>query len=301
MSIKQNCKGNIIGKKNGFEIIDCIYCGFAHMNPIPNEEALNTIYSDEYYVKNKPTYIDKMEEDLDWWNIVYDERFEVLEEYLGSKGSIADIGSGTGHFLNRGSIRGWKTLGFEPSKEAYQYSSNHLGLDVINEFFDEKNCHKISDYDAVHMSSVLEHLPDPIGSMRLVYENLNTDSLICVTVPNDYNPFQLILRNDLKFPSWWESPPHHINYFNFKSLEKLFLSVGFKVFYQTASFPIDLFLLMGKNYVNTDIVGRECHNLRKQFEISLSMSGNNNIKKDLYQKFSEIGLGREIIMYGVKE
>ena len=98
MSYKENCKGNVIGKKNGFEIIDCVHCGFAHISPIPNEENLNTIYTEEYYVEDKPSYIKRMEEDLDWWNIVYDERFEVLEEYVGSTGSIADIGSGTGHF-----------------------------------------------------------------------------------------------------------------------------------------------------------------------------------------------------------
>ena len=57
MSYKENCKGNVIGKKNGFEIIDCVHCGFAHISPIPNEENLNTIYTEEYYVEDKPSYI----------------------------------------------------------------------------------------------------------------------------------------------------------------------------------------------------------------------------------------------------
>ena len=121
--------------------------------------------------------------------------------------------------------------------------------------------------------------------MELVYENLKTDGVICVTVPNDYNPVQLILKNHLKFSSWWESPPHHINYFNFKSLEKLFLSIGFKVFYKTASFPIDLFLLMGKNYVKNDIIGRECHSLRKELELNMSLSGKTTSRKIYTRSF----------------
>ena len=57
-----------------------------------------------------------------------------MEEYLEKKGSILDIGSGTGHFLKRGVNRGWDCNGFEPSKIASQYSRQTLGLNVINDF-----------------------------------------------------------------------------------------------------------------------------------------------------------------------
>ena len=40
-----------------------------------------------------------MEEDLDWWNINYDQRYDILEDNLEKKGSILDIGSGTVYFF----------------------------------------------------------------------------------------------------------------------------------------------------------------------------------------------------------
>ena len=84
---------------------------YKHILPIPSDDDLEKIYSDEYYTEIKPEYI-KVEEDLKWWNINYDERYNVFESELGKKGDVLDIGSGTGHFL----------------KEAMKKDGIHLGL-----------------------------------------------------------------------------------------------------------------------------------------------------------------------------
>ena len=41
--------------------------------------------------------------------------------------------------------------------------------------------------------------------------------------------------------------------------------------------------------------------LRKDFETHLSKSNEIDFKDKLYQKFLEVGIGREIIIYGKKE
>ena len=76
---------------------------------------------------------------------------------------------------------------------------------------------------------------------------------------------------------------------------------GFTVLHQESTFPIDLFLLMGDNYIGNDEVGRKCHTRRMNFEKAILQSDNNlfDIKK-LYSFFSEIGIGREIFMIGRK-
>jgi hypothetical protein len=65
-----------------------------------------------------------------------------------------------------------------------------------------------------------------------------------------------------------------------------------------STFPIDLFLLFGDNYVGNDDVGRACHARRKNFELSLNAAGLNGLKRKLYKSFSELGLGREIVAFG---
>jgi hypothetical protein len=66
-----------------------------------------------------------------------------------------------------------------------------------------------------------------------------------------------------------------------------------------SSFPIDMFLLMGDNYIGEDAMGRLCHTKRKKMELNLEEAGLNEVKRDLYKCLAKIGLGREICMYGM--
>ena len=121
----------------------------------------------------------------------------------------------------------------------------------------------LGNFDVIHMGEVLEHIPDPISLLKLAYSKLNDNGLICIIVPNDFNPFQLILRDQLEFEPWWVSPPHHINNFDHKSLGNLLVSAGFTVLHQESTFPIDLFLLMGDTYIDNDEVGRMSHKTKE--------------------------------------
>ena len=55
------------------------------------------------------------------------------------------------------------------------------------------------------------------------------------------------------------------------------------------------------NYTNDNNLGRVCHNYRKTFEMNMYKSGNNNFRKKLYKSFSDLNIGREIILYGEKK
>tara|TARA_B100001250_G_C19800530_1_gene790826 strand:+ start:73 stop:984 length:912 start_codon:yes stop_codon:yes gene_type:complete len=294
--------GNILHTKNKFDIIDCTKCQFKHIVPIPIEEDLIEVYQEEYYSDEKPLYIERMKEDLEWWNLSYDDRYDSFEKLLDiNRRKVLDVGSGPGFFLNRGKDRGWDTTGIEPSKQAYSYSSKELGLNIFNIFLNENTKKNLEQFDVVHMSQVLEHIPNPKILLDIVYEKLNSKGLICVVVPNEYNPFQNTLIESCSYDPWWVAPPHHINYFSFQSLTSLLEEVGFKILLKETTFPMDMFLLMGKNYVGNDELGRECHIMRKQLELNLAKAGANNVKRDLYRSLAKLGIGREIILIGEKE
>jgi hypothetical protein len=76
--------------------------------------------------------------------------------------------------------------------------------------------------------------------------------------------------------------------------------VGFDVATTSTTFPIDMFLLMGDNYTVDGQLGRQCHAKRKQFEINLKRAGLNKMRNMLYERLIKVGIGREIVMYGVK-
>lgn len=295
-----NHTGPILDFVKGFDVIECVTCGFKHIVPIPTQEELETIYRDEYYSKEKPLYLKQYREDLDWWNLVYSDRYDIFEEYLQpDRRRILDVGSGPGLFLLHGKQRGWRTLGIEPSAQAAAHSCD-LGVEIVEDFLTEASAGKLCKFDVVHMSEVLEHIPDPTGMLELTSNLLTPGGLICVVVPNDYNPFQKVLREKLGFQPYWLAPPHHINYFTFDSLKRLLERTGFKILHTTAMFPMEFFLLMGDNYVCNDILGRACHTRRKKLDILLNEPAIKDFKRDMYKLMARYGIGREMVIYSTK-
>lgn len=289
--------GRLIDHANGYDVIECTECGFTHILPVPDPGDLREIYEEEYYSQEKPDYIKHYEEDGDWWNLSYDDRLSFFEQNLpADRRHVLDIGSGPGFFLRRAKERGWQTLGIEPSRQAAEYSRG-LGLDIRNEFLSQ-DTQGLGVFDVVHMSAVLEHIPDPVGMLRIAHDLLAPSGLICIVVPNDYNPFQSALREARGYQPWWLAPPHHINYFDPPTLEQAMSKAGFEAIDLSTTFPIDLFLLMGDNYTVDPMLGRQCHQRRKAFEFALRDAGFNDLRQDLYRCMIKHGVGREVVLYG---
>lgn len=290
-------EGQVIVSENGFDVIECEICGFKHIVPVPSVDELMNVYQHEYYKQEKPLYLERYQEDIDWWEMVYTRRYEILEDLLPlNQRSIFDIGSGPGLFLLQGQKRGWQVKGIEPSVQALVHSRG-LGLDVVHGFYSEQTASGLDTFDAINLGLVLEHIPDPASLLKLIHHQLNDNGLVCIIVPNDFNPFQIALCDHLGFNPWWVAPPHHINYFNFDSLQKLVEKCGFEVVHKEATFPIDMFLLMGDNYIDNDKIGRECHARRKTMEMNLLNAGMGSVLNRFYKDIAESGIGREILLF----
>lgn len=293
-------KGKLVGNSRKFEIIDCELCGFKHAIPLPTFEELANVYSDEYYSIEKPLYIQNYIEDKEWWDVTYKQRFDLFDSHLNSKGrSLLDVGSGPGLFLAKGQELGWKVKGIEPSSQAAEYSREVLKLDIEEKFLDVSLAKNLGKFDVVNLGEVIEHLSDPAGMLKIVNSLLHIGGLISVIAPNDFNPFQELLRDSCNYDSWWIAPPHHLNYFNKDSLIKLLDRCGFEVVHDETTFPIDIFLLMGDNYVGDDKLGRLLHKKRINFDLNLAK--NQDLNSKLRKAFSELGLGRELFVLARKK
>jgi len=110
------------------------------------------------------------------------------------------------------------------------------------------------------------------------------------------------MNDDLGEKPWWLAPPHHINFFNRSSLEKLVRRLDFEPLHYEVTFPMELFLLMGKNYLHDPEQGRDCHAMRKALELNLTGTGNRDVLDKLYNCFAEAGFGRHaVLMAGRKD
>lgn len=293
----QQHNGVVLDHVNEFDVIECGPCGYKHIVPIPTQDELEQVYREDYYSQEKPLYLEEHQEDLDWWNLVYDERYDYLESHLsGESRRILDVGSGPGYFLLRGKSRGWEAVGIEPSKHASAHS-RELGLDIRSGFLCEDMVESLGMFDVVYLHEVLEHIPHPASLLSIITQVLKPGGILCVIVPNDYNPLQRALRTTMNFEPWWLAPPHHINYFDHASLLSLLEKQGFDILFRSSTFPIELFLLMGMNYVGDSTVGRMVHGQRKTMEMNLAKIGCAELKRTTYQTFAHQGMGREAVIY----
>ena len=291
-------RGSIIDRIDGYSIVACQTCGFRHALPLPSPRDQRDAYEQAYYRDQKPTYVSRAREDAEWSRLGWDDRLSLFEDLLKHEAtqglSVLDIGCGPGWFLKAAADRGWKAQGIEPSKQAAEHA-RELGLNIVNAMFDETTAPSVERADVVHLNNMLEHVADPIGLLRLAVGRTWPGSLICVGVPNDYNVLQEAARASGTKP-WWLVPPHHLNYFDFASLEALLKRVGLEVVETLTSFPMELFLLMGDNYIGDDSLGRECHARRKQFDLALEKAGLGDVRRKLYGALAKAGIGREAII-----
>jgi hypothetical protein len=83
-------------------------------------------------------------------------------------------------------------------------------------------------------------------------------------------------------------------------MEKLLINAGFKILRRHATFPLELFLLMGDDYVGNENIGLACHERRMRMEERLRDGGAADLLENFYADLAQRGFGREMILYARK-
>lgn len=292
-------KGNIVSTVNGVDVIECDLCGFKHVHPYPAAEKLKQFYEEEFYQAEKANYLKNSEKDIEWKQIEFAKRFSIAEGHVPSSSILRalDIGSGPGEFVALGKQKGWDVVGVEPSPVAARYATE-LGLNIINDFFGEDLLPQLGQFDFIHMSEVLEHIPNPREILDLAIQVLKPGGVLCVSVPNDYSAIQGALVS-AGASEWWVVPDHHLNYFDFETLERLIQKVGLRLLERTTNFPMELFLLMGQDYTTDPELGRRLHSYRKNLDINLATHGP-ELMDNFYAALASAGMGRLAVVFAQK-
>lgn len=293
--------GDVLDSGNGYDVIDCVACGYKHVNPLPEIEESESLYRDKHYDDGERDRINYYERDREWWLMSYGDVLDEIDRHLKQKSSntLVDVGCGAGIFLEAATKHGWNSIGVEISELASSHCTDK-SLNVVNESFTDQISSLPNDIQVIHMRNVLEHVPDPSALISVAYNKLEVGGLLVVAIPNDYNPIQLGLREVEGMKPWWVSFPHHLNYFDFESLEKLISKNGFTNKGRFTSFPIDLFLTMGDDYVNRPELGRSAHLRRVSFENFMQKAGLDKLRCDIYRSFADLDIGREAFVFATK-
>jgi len=277
--------------------------GFYQVTPTPSPEEITKFYADEFYTGEYKNFNDSSLEvqinDKEFfegrWNDIYNNFLEINKN-IKNGGTMLDIGCGWAQALLFFKKKGIDCYGFDPAIEAVEYGCKkglnikHAGLDGMNVFEGKK-------FDMVTMFNVLEHLADPVKSIKQIKEILEPDGILTIDVPNEFNDFQIAGRDAHGLNDWWIAPPNHLNYFSKDSLVNFLENLGFSVKISESSFPLEMFLLFGENYVKDGKLGSLCHKKRVQFEENLRKYGKTETLKNFYRALANLNLGRQISVF----
>ncbi|MGH7586455.1 MAG: class I SAM-dependent methyltransferase [Gemmatimonadales bacterium] len=122
-------------------------------------------------------------EDRHWW---FRARRDLLIGLLAARvppgGRIADLGCGTGHFLEAAAGR-WETWGLEPSADCVAFCRERGLGRVLQGGIEDAERLLPGGFDAVTLLDVVEHLEDDVAALRTAGRLLRPGGTLLVTVP----------------------------------------------------------------------------------------------------------------------
>jgi SAM-dependent methyltransferase len=209
--------------KFGLTLVRCRRCALVLASPRLPPSVTAGRYSHAYFVNEYlPAVEPPREADLaEFLHLRYGPLLALAGAH-NAGGSLLEIGIGAGFFLKAASLAGWHAFGVEFSAAAVRYARQELGLRVARAAADHLPFPDAS-FDAVTLFDVIEHLHDPLASMREVHRCLRRPGTVLISTPN----LRALSRYALG-DSWAVlSPAEHLYYFTERTLRDLLIKAGF--------------------------------------------------------------------------
>jgi len=278
--------------------------GFLMASEMPTENDLKKYYSEKYFQCEQGNYRQTYTNtELMFFENKIHQKFKKAQElgYFIKPAKFLDIGCGEGFALSYFRRLGWTVTGLDYSAAGLN-AMNPTCIDVLKvgdvSTLLEENLYLQQRFEAIWLSNVLEHVPDPVKLLKQVKGLLQDNGLLVVTVPNDFSALQEFLLANGKVESpYWITPPDHLVYFNKDSLIETATHVGYKVHTILGDFPIDWFLVHSQtNYVRNRALGREAHHARLDLEALIALHPVEVINR-FYEATANVGMGRDLTAF----
>ncbi len=228
----QNASGTVQYVYPDQQIIRCDQCGLWRTCPRLSEDTLKRYYEEHYYSPSREKEGDYQrwrDEHRDVWAanaalVALEARRRGLGD-ANTKGQgirVLDVGCGHGFFLEACQKEGLDCYGIETSPHAVAYATAELKLNVRQATIETLPSGEL--YDVVTLWGVLEHVDQPLETMRHVYAHARPGGMVWVMTPNIH-----ALDRFAKGARWFNFlNKSHLTHFDRRALKQLLERAGFE-------------------------------------------------------------------------
>jgi glycosyltransferase involved in cell wall biosynthesis/SAM-dependent methyltransferase len=206
------------GKGAASPYVRCPHCGLVQLARPPSAAALTEIYEDRAAFQG---YLDTREEPVTRF------RHERILEHISHwtpPGRLLDVGCADGRFLEVARAGGWEVEGIEASALFAREAEKLMGP-VIHHGAVETVELPAERFDAVNMSHLFEHVPNPGDLLRRARELLKRGGVLAISTPNVESLAAVVMRG-----KWvWSEPDRHTVLPSRKTLLDLLEREGFQI------------------------------------------------------------------------
>jgi 2-polyprenyl-3-methyl-5-hydroxy-6-metoxy-1,4-benzoquinol methylase len=153
----------------------------------------------------------------------YDRTRTLLNSLYPGRGKLLEIGCGLGYLLAAFKQDGWDVLGVEPYLQACRYAHDQLGVEAKHAILETAELPEES-FDVVLLNHVIEHVENPLGTLRAVNRVLKPGGHFVIETPRyDTLSFKLLGRRERSI-----NCVGHIYFFTTQTLKNLYEAAGFE-------------------------------------------------------------------------
>jgi 2-polyprenyl-3-methyl-5-hydroxy-6-metoxy-1,4-benzoquinol methylase len=237
IGLQLNCTDHFISKKE-FPVFKCAGCGFSFTQDYPEESEIAKFYESDSYISHSDTsegFSNKIYRFAR--SLMLHRKQKLIQNITGlKKGTILDIGSGTGHFVYTMKNAGWEAKGIEINEKARNFAITHFCVDISSP--DKIPAIEAGSFDCVTLWHVLEHFHDPYKHISEIYRLVKPGAICVIALPNcsSYDA-----EHYKRFWAAWDVPRHlwHFNPTTFRQFSEL---TGFML-ESLRILPLDVFYI----------------------------------------------------------
>ncbi len=216
----------------------CNECSLIYQSPRPkyDQHFIDAAYAEYYQLSDNLELHDASDVPESSVQLFKSKNWRTCCNLIKKRTNVLDIGSGVGTFLYAAKPHYKKAVGLDVSAQMAAFVEKKIGVKVYLEQFDRFNYPE--KFSLIHMSHVIEHVPNPNEWIEKAAGMLEEDGVLVVNVPNKYSfSFRLQhlfvkLKLKKQFSSSWSAAyrtPDHLFEPNVKSMLTLFEKHHFKV------------------------------------------------------------------------